>query len=389
MDVWPYMPQKGITESLDWLTDVQRCRSAEYRHSLRMKPRQEFQCRYMMTAGQFGQAKVLARDLGADQFFVPLWPWFWRPGAIESGELHILKDTDDPAALTAYGTSIMIWESPTKYEVIAVGINSMTPVYPYITLDEATTQAYTYPVVVPLRVGEFAQEFEASRGSFQVVETSARFRIQSGDDYSQESGALYPGTYGIPPVVTDRPLVSSGVREQFERRFDEVDSGIGLAYRFPTFSKAEQSSQITWTANTRADMRALLYWLHRRKGMWKSFWASSWNADFHITHEIARTDTTIEIDDIGLRTNGVFPFDIVITTTAGVRTVRRVTGATAGSTGHEVIALTAQVGSDLYTWEIASVSVLTLYRFASDRIEISHGVAGTTTVTAPITEVPV
>lgn len=392
MDVWSYMPQKGVTESLEWLTDIQRCRSREYRQSMRTKPRQELQCTHLLSPEQFGQSKILAKALGADSLFVPLWNWFTRPGAIAQGATKIPKDTDDPYALTKAGTSVMLWESPSKFEVHAVTTNSMDPGDPNITLSTPVGQEFTSPLLIPLRVGEFAQEFEATRTVNQKVECSARFRIQSGDDYSSEVGALYSSVSYVDvqgashPVVTDRSLATSGVREQFERRYEELDSVIGRAYRYPTLSVPEQSGKITWSAHDREGMRNLLAWLHSRKGQWKSFWVPSWNKDLTVTHEIADTDTSIEIADIGMRTTGTFPIYLMVVTTVGSCIFCRVTGATAGSTGKEVIGLSAAFGQHLYTWEIAQVCILTLSRFASDRIEINYRPGGYMDATAPITE---
>lgn len=392
MDVWHYMPQQNVTESLEWQTYVQRCRSAEYRHSLRTKPRQEFQVRHVMTPAQFSQARLLARNLGASSFFVPVWPMHFRPGDLASSATVIPEITSDSPLLFDVGTSILVWENADKWEVAVIQLNSSNPAYPYLTLEEGLSQAYTNPVVVPLRVGEFAQEFQVTRNTFKVVEAEARFRILIGDDYSNEyvsRGGLYASeSYLSHPVVTDRSIALSGVQEQFERRFDELDSVIGGTYRYPTLSAAEQASQITWSAQSRTALWSMLYWLHSRKGRWKSFWVSSWNNDFTITHEIASSDTSIEIADIGVRTWGVFPFDIVILTDAGARIYKRVTGAIAGTSGHEVLGLSSAVGSNLYTWNIESTSVLTRMRFDSDRIEVQHGAAGLVMATAQVVEVP-
>ena len=405
MEVWPYSPQATITESLEWMTDIQRCRSAEYRQCLRLRPRQELQLKFLMTQEEFSKAKLVAKRLGTESsqtaadlilygatpfsLWVPLWPMAYRTVSIASGSTHIPKDVDDPVQLTRFGSVIMVWESPSKYEVLGVSVNSVDPEDPYITTYTATTQAYTSPWVIPLRVGELAQEFEATRSTFQKVETSVRFRVIAGDDYSDEPGDMYAAyRYGNHPLVIDRSLLRSGVKEQYQREFEEVDSEIGNAWRFPSFSIPDQSGQMTWHAQGRENVRALLYWLHSRKGRWKSFWIPSWSGDITVTHEIAASDTTIEITDIGMRTRGVFPFDIMILGKDGSRTCCQVTSAAAGSTGKEVITVSAQVGAHLYTWDIDKVCMLTLYRFESDRIEITHESGMVSTVSTSVVEVP-
>lgn len=392
METWAYPPQKQFSESLEWLTDVQRCRTAEYRQSIRHRPRQEFQFPHRLTAAQFGKAKVLARDLGSDSLLVPLWSWFTEPGALAAGATLVPKNTSDSFLLLEVGSSVMIWEGASKWEVHVVELNSTNPAFPYITLEDAITQDFTRPILVPLREGQFAQEFEATRSTSEWVECSARFRIISGDDHYSDyatRGGLYSSeSYLSHPVVTDRSLATSGIREQFERQYEELDSLIGGAYRYPTLSRSEQTGQITWSAQTRAGARDLVYWLHSRKGRWKSFWIPSWNKDLTVTHEIASSDTSIEIADIGMRTSGEFPFDIMILTKAGARVYCHVTGATTGAAGKEVIGLSSEVGAHLYTWDIEAVCFLTLSRFASDRIEINHSSGGNVTATALIAEVP-
>lgn len=394
MEVWAYMPQSAVTESLEWLTDVQRCRSSEQRRSLRTNPRQELSCKYFMTESQFGQAKLAAMALGSSSFFVPVWPMFYEPGALAQGATVVPKNIADSQNMLPVDSSIMVWESASKWERHTVAINSTNPAYPYLTLGEAIGQSFSNPVVVPLRVGEFAQEFEATRTSFKQVETSARFRIVAGDDYrgdyisSVGVGLYREEVYDGRQVVTDRSLVASGVREQFERRYEEVDSSIGLAYRFPTYTRPGQASQIAWSARDRASLRSLLYWLHSRKGQWKSFWVPSWNGDITVTHEISASDTSVEISDIGFRTSASFPLDIMILTKDGTRIYKRVTGASAGDPGKELLGLSAQVGTHIYTFDIDYVCLLTLSRFSSDRIEISHGPGGSASVSVPTIEVP-
>jgi hypothetical protein len=392
METWAYPPQKDFSESLEWLTDIQRCKTAEYRQSIRMRPRQEVQFNHTITAAQFGQAKTLARDLGSDSLLVPLWQWHTEPGALASGTTLVPKNISDSFLLLDVGTSVMIWESASKWEVNAVGLNSTNPAFPYITLEDAITQNFTRPLLVPLRVGQFAQDFEATRTTSQWVECSARFRIIGADDHFDDyvsRGGLYSTeTYLSRPVITDRSLASSGVREQFGREYEEVDSIIGGAYRYPTLSRSDHHGQFTWSSQTRAGARALYYWLHSRRGKWRSFWVPSWNKDITVTHEIASTDTSIEIADIGIRTSGEFPLDIMILTKAGARIYCRVTGATAGSSGKEVVGLSGQVGAHLYTWDIEAVCFLTPSRFDSDRIEINHSAGGYMTAMAPIVEVP-
>lgn len=392
MAVWPYVPQKDVTESLEWCTDVMRCRSAEYRQSLRSKPRQELTMRFVMTEAQFSAARMLAMTIGGGACLVPLWQWHIRPGNLASGATVIPEDIADPPRVFDVGTSVLVWESSSKWEAAVILLNSTNPAYPYLTLTAGLSTSYTDPVVIPLRSGEFAQEFEATRSSSTVIETSARFRVQVGDDYSGDyasRGGLYSAEeYQSIPVVTDRSLSASGIREQFERKWDEIDSIIGGAYRFPVFAAPEQSGQFAWVARNRSEMRALTYWLHSRKGQWKSFWVPTWNRDLTVTAEIAANTTSIEIADIGFRTNARIPCDIMILTTAGARIYCHVTAASAGDPGKELIGLSAQVGTHLFLWDIAMVCMLKRTRFAADRIEIHHGPAGTAMVSAPTVEVP-
>lgn len=398
MEIWPYAPQKGMVESVEWYTDVQRCKSAEYRRALRSKPRQELQLSHKMTAAQFGEAKLMAKDIGIDPLLVPLWPWAHVAGALAASANQVSKDLGDPISLHAAGTSVLIWDHADKWELAEVDTNITDPENPRIELTAGLSQTYTNALMIPLRVGQFAQEFEATSSSSRFIDASARFQIPVGDDFStnwntqyhaQQELGLYQGeTYRTYPVVTDRSLAASGVREQFERRFEEIDSALGLSYRLPTLSAPEQSGSITWTGNTRAECRPLLYWLHSRRGRGMSFWVPSWNADLTVTAEIAAIDTTVQIADVGFRTRATFPCDIMILTTAGARIYKRVNSAAAGTSGSEVLTLSAAVGAHLYTWDVSAVCMMNLSRFSADRVEINHPAAGHVVSTAQIVEVP-
>jgi hypothetical protein len=395
-EVWPYAPQRDVVESFEWITDVQRCKSAEQRRSLRTKPRQELQLRHLMTAAQFGEAKLLAKDVGPDDLLIPMWPWFHRCGALASGANQVSKDGGDPISLHAADTQVLIWDDADTWEVATVDTPISDPEDPRIELVSGLSRAYAHAIMVPLRVGQFAQEFEATRASMQTVETSVRFRIMVADDFAtcwntqyheqQELGLYEDETFRTFPVVTDRSM-ASGIKEQFERRFEEIDSVLGLSYRFPILSAPEQSGQFSWSSITRARYRQLIYWLHSRHGMWKCFWVPSWNSDLTVTAEIASNATTIQIADVGFRTRSVFPADIMILTKAGARVYCHVTSASAGTTGNEVLTVSSAVGAHLYTWDIEGISMLTLSRFAADRVEVRHA-GENAQVTVSTVEVP-
>jgi hypothetical protein len=149
---------------------------------------------------------------------------------------------------------------------------------------------------------------------------------------------------------------------------------------------------MAWTCQNADALLNLRLWLHTRRGRWKQFWIPSWNADVTITRSITGGDTSIEVAAIGFSGRYPNPTDLFIAATGeagGGGWFVRVTGATAGGSGKELLTLSAPFSGSADIGVIDKTSKLTLSRFNSDRISIQHLPGRQATVVASVKEVPV
>lgn len=384
MELWRFVPEIGFTYSYEWATDLQRTITKEYRQAGRDRPRLEISYNFVLQPNDYGAAKLLTRTIGASEFLLPLWQEAHRVGNMAAGTTAIAKDTYDPFYFPM--GSILVWESATKYEIVAV--SSINP-YSQINIYDGLAASYTAPLIVPLRKASFVQQLSAPREPAKRVVASARFRVIEGDDFSARTTGLYlSGTkYKTRCVVRDRALVSGSIRDQSYVEKKELDTEIGGVSVTQLRATPEDKSGLAWKAHGNQARWDLLYWIHSRKGRQKAFHVPSWNDDIKLASPIAADATTLSIYAAGASAQQ-FPFDLYIRKRDGSDLCFRVTGASDPSGGRETLLLEAPLGVAVQQWEIETFCFLRKMRFDSDRIELRNASNNTTYASAPVVEVP-
>lgn len=378
--LWPFLPQKYATESLEWHTHVIRCHSAEQRLGHRPFPRQEFAYTFHFSDDDLWRARQLARQLAdGEEFYLPVWNERTEVGTINAGTVTLPVDSTH----TCYSTNnvLVIWSSITDYEVCTIsGYGSGT-----ITVNPATTATHTSALVMPLRLVRFAQDFEASMGAGPAFgEADLRFEAIATEDLSAETSYSYP-TYRGYPVVTDATVVKQDAKLVQKATLDEIDSVSGGRWSALALSAPVQTGSVAWHTANAAELWKLRAWLHQRRGMQKAFWLPSFYADLQITTSIEETDTQIEIAAIGYASLYSSPSDFVIFTSVAQHFFR-VTSAEAGDPGRELLNLTAAAGFAVPTVSIVRASHMVLSRFDADRVEIHHSGGGQADTDIPVIE---
>jgi hypothetical protein len=278
----------------------------------------------------------------------------------------------------------MVWESWDKWERVRVtGINTGT-----ISVS-ATASAYTRPTVVALRVGRFTQPFEGDRQPSDYTPCQASFQCLDTEDLAGTTSINWT-TYKGAPVMTDAVELINGVRNTSAREVETVDSRLGPLYKYPLYASPNQQAALAWTLQSGSAVYALRTWLHDMKGRFKSLWAPSWNADLTITSDVAINATSIEIAKVGAGYAATYHDNSDFAVVAGGQPLCfRVTNASAGSSGREVLTLESPANVGLSAANSPKACRLSLSRFDADRIEIQHLPGRQATVVIPIVEIPV
>lgn len=382
---WPFLPQDDVVETLEWHTNIHTCRKAEYRRCKRPVPRVGYRYKYVMDFSDYGIARERFRSLsGLTQVLVPDWPNAVQIPSIGPGTASLPVDaTGVPALRTdAY---VLIVSSNSLYEVSQISsVGSGV-----ITINPATTRSYSTPWIVPTRLGRFVQDLVGNQGPDGDVEVGVEFDTTDGEDLFSVGGGIGYPTYLGYPVVTDPIEVINSVQESTQREAEVVDSKTGRVFVRNRFSTAKRLGILAWTALDADFLWSLRVWLHTRRGRWKQFWTSSWNADITITRDINGGDSTIEIAAIDFANKYPFPCDFAIVSPDGGIWAIRVTAAASGAPGKELLTLSAPFSGAVTLAGIDQTCRLTLSRLDSDRIDIQHLPGRQATVVVAVKEVPI
>jgi hypothetical protein len=380
MELWSHNPQNGVIESLEWLTDVIRCKSAEYRLCLRQYPRQTLSFDHQMSEREYGLAREKARKVGGDPLLVPDWSQMQSMPPMSAGTVSIPVDSSHASAYKS-GGSLMLWEAFDYCEVCVIqAVNSGT-----LTIT-ATTKAYTVAEAVPLRTCTFAQPFECDRPAAHYALPKALFLATATESMVDASAVAYADYRGYPLVTSPREKIGS-VSDNTSRDIERFDSRLGGIVNYPLHATARTAMQLSITAQTLQERINLRTFLATTRGRWKAFWLPSWNVDFELTQDIAAGDSHIQIAGIGFVANYGIGTDIAVITNAGVCVPMRITNVVVDGANERLYSTSAFSGS-LARSAVDRVCKLTLSRFDVDRLELQYLPGLAMTAVVPTQEVP-
>lgn len=378
MDLWSYMPQQDLRESMEWLTDIIRCKSNEQRFALRDQPRLAFTLKFVMDSDKFSEAKAKAKYLGEKEFAIPVWTELTELGSLTLGDSVFTLDTN--YARYKSGGMVVIYEDEDTWEILTVDSFDASSV----TTVETLSRNYTNALIAPAKSAYFATPFQAARGGQDFVTASASFHSVDSEDLSIGWSSPFD-SYLSHDVVTDRSIVISNINERFQREQQLQDNLTGIVWVGSQYSYPIQTTQISWDTQDRQERWAMMQLLHNKRGKWRGFWVPTWNPDIIITTNITSTDTVIIIQDIGYE-DYQSERHIMIELNNGTRYYFNILYGISGSPGEEILTLSSSAGVNILIADISFVSFINFMRFDSDRAELRYMPAGRTTVTMPVME---
>lgn len=383
--VWPYQPEDGaIIESLEWLTDVQRTYGLEYRRSLRPIPRQEWQHTYYLDELTLLRAIQAARNLGDEDFYLPIWQERTKVGSISASTTVLPVDPD----YKCYNEAgyLIIWDDEDNYETAAI----LTLGASTITLESGVVANYTDAWVMPVRLARFAQPFslQPMSSAIDIGHADARFLAVTTEDLFEEAepGIGYTKHLGY-PIFLNQVQASGDVRQTYQHRTDGLDSGAGGVSQLPVVEQPEETWAVSWATYSEEETYNTKIWLHKRKGQWKCFWLPSWTDDLELADDIDIGDPTITVVDIDFDQWAAVPYDAAVWD-AGIVRGMRIVSSSAGGGGTQELTLSAVSTIEVDMVDVTRFHQLRLVRFATDRIEIRHGILGQASVFVHVVEVP-
>lgn len=377
--LWPFIPETGHDETMEWKTDILSSYKNEQRLALRTAPRQSFRHAFLLDPDQFSRAKAISTQWAHRVYGIAAWAEVsLLEGGLSAGATFIPFNT----AFADYRNDdlVLLWASDKR--LIALEITTVEPggVHLKLPLEEDWPDCF----IAPLRFARTLSGVEYSRSHNEYTVVSALFDVTQNADLGTDSG--FP-SYRDKPVMTDRSAVVGDLRERIARTVDVFDNGSGPVQVDTQTDWVRNLQTLSFIKQTRQDIWNLRRWIHARRGRQRGFWLPSWNRDLVIVEDVGPTASALTVLPIG------YPLyysikDIMIQLRNGTRLFVRATSGATNPDGNEVLAMAEQVGTGFAAADVEFACFMTHCRFDSDRVTFRHGEAGRVTVSIPIAETP-
>lgn len=132
--------------------------------------------------------------------------------------------------------------------------------------------------------------------------------------------------------------------------------------------------QQAWFLKGKGKIDQFRRWLYSRRGRVVPFWSPSWKNDFRLVTRIEQGAVTMEVANIGYRNfyaSRVGRQDIVIFLRSGQTIMRRITGASVGTTADtEILSLDQEITQVIEPRAVQMISFLGLHRLDADEVEL-------------------
>lgn len=377
--LWPFIPETGHDETMEWKTDILSSYKNEQRLALRTAPRQSFRHSFLLDPEQFSRAKAISTQWAHRVYGIAAWAEVsLLEGGLTAGATFIPFNT----AFADYRNDdlVLLWASDKR--LIALEITTVEPggVHLKLPLEEDWPECF----IAPLRFARTLSGVEYSRSHNEYTVASALFDVTQNTDLGTDSG--FP-SYRGKPVMTDRSAIVGDLRERIARTVDVFDNGSGPVQVDTQTDWARNLQTLSFIKQTRQDIWNLRRWIHARRGRQRGFWLPSWNRDLVILEDAGPTASALTVLPIGYPQYYSIK-DIMIQLRNGTRLFVRATSGATNPDGNEVLALAAQVGTGFAAADVEFACFMTHCRFDSDRVTFRHGDAGRVTVSIPIAETP-
>lgn len=392
INMFGFMPQRGVQEILGFQTDIFRARSgAEQRASVRPRPTVEYEFRYRLDDPEREAALNKLIGSGDRLFSVPVWFELEPLSAdLSIGATTIPVDTRFADYRdTGFGL-VILWRDWNDFEVAT--ISAVTDFELTLTRPLEQNHAAEVTLVMPTIASYLPNQIAIDRYRTLLADYPIRWRSIQSTDLERMLATPAPPTYQSLPLIAD-PNYMSGttLAEPMTQGFDSLDSGGGgNIRRFRPADIPLVGSRKTWFTQGAEDRWNLRGLMHQLAGRRKAFYLPTFATDFVPTNGIASASTALEyspneyteqIADADPRR------DIEVLLTDGTILRRRILASTDDGETFASLTVDSAWGVNATIDEIVRVSLLTKVRLDADELRLEHTDTTETTLSAPVVEV--
>lgn len=377
-DLWPYRPNTGLLETLEFMTDPLVSRTGEQRIALRSAPRQIFDASHILRTPQFSRAKPIMRANAHLTIDLPIWP----------EQVHLVGRWADSIDFLPFDATygdfrdrVLIWQNDQTY-VIADILDADSS---GIALAAPLGIALVNPVVTPIRECLCVDGFTIRRDTtYDVI--NAKFVVHDDNvDLSSSYVTDYP-QYQSKDVVTERTLMVTDINETIVRSSEYIDNSFGKITVETTKNYADFGQMVAFNDARPSGLWRRRLWLHSLRGKQKTFWLPTFNDDLILASSFGSGDTTISVVSIS-DPNLYIDKNVMFLLNDGNRYFRQLTNAVnMGDT--DTLTLSSSLGVAVSPSDIDLFCFISLVRLNSDSVQIDHNFALESITSIPVMEVP-
>lgn len=359
--------EPGITERLEWLTDV--LTSTEYftqRRQLRIHPRRYLQAEILLANRDRQAFDMAVFGWGGREWLIPIWfdiQQLTLPA--NAGQNFIACDTEyldfsDGGNAILMGNSIRDYEAVEIAEVQASGLlltRNLVNTWPALSR------------IYPARTARLVSQPRLTRKSDTVQKTDVEFLQTEVCAWQKVMPAT---TYLDYPVLTEKPAETNDLSSSFERLLTELDISGALPVVTDVGTTAmpliEYANTLFGRQQT-AEFRSFIYALAGRKA---AIWVQTFANDLT---PLIITSESITIENIGAARyalNQPGRRHIAIELHTGEQLYREIENITEIDAETEVLNLNGTFTPTITPAEVYRISWLFLAAKASDSVEIKH-----------------
>lgn len=436
LPVWSWRPNwaGGVTESLEWLTDVLSSETmAEQRRMLRLSPRRGFE----ISINPKGRERTFFDNAmmkwGASDWYIPLWHDVEATSVDHFAGTMTVDMMTDFREFAPGNLALFLGNSAFEYEIVIIEGLTDTGVKLHVATAKdwpAGTRFY------PLRKARIRDQVQGARKlngaatqigtAFDLTDAnigpdSAGWGFNWGFNWGGGGGpgeapwwqtAGWGNSWGfnwggtVPQdgytyyagyaVLTERPNEREQLTSGYTRNVLDIDNQTGLVTRVDLSKRSARQQQHMWLLRRRAQLAAFYKLCYKLKGRMIPMWLPTAYHDFELTSDVVNGSNFLNVELCGYTQTGG-PAQgrdrIMIELYDGEPLFRRVVSSALVGDG-ERITLDSVIPVFIEQSNVRRVSFMELCRSNQDRFEITHhtdaqGVAESTVVwiAAPNTRV--
>ena len=367
-ELFPFEPdwQRPFRVEHSYKTEVIVSRGQqEQRIAGRQFPRKTLEYDVKLSRGKLARFHAYMADNQQGNFWVPDWSRWLSPDATVATGTDEITVPEVPGWVLP-GQQLWLREGGVDllFEIAAVGPGTIQ-IVGTVPVD-FTTAARAYCVYE----ATLDQRVRNRMMTNTVGQASLKFTVKPGTLTESEPAA--PLTFNGRELLLEKPDWATNPSVELEGYLQEVDFDIGVTDHYALTAFNRRYAQLGYVFKTNAAAEAFMAFYRRRRGQRGEFYYPTWEPDIDVSLGALAAATTLDVP--GVEFNARFAGSsvykaLIVFLKDGTTITRQITGVALVS-GNSQITVNAAWGQDVNSDTVRMVSLLPVWRFATDDVTV-------------------